>query len=163
MRYILVLLLAGLYAFMECPDFLLDKHSWVAWLTYSFFHGNVFHWAANMLALWSIFNPKHKHNARQLFIGYLIALAVYPLSFKPVVGISNILYAVLGMRTPAFNHPWWEAPTTITFLVITIAMVFIPNISAVTHIASFALGTLLSCVNRGITSLKNDYERAINQ
>jgi hypothetical protein len=44
-------------------------------------------------------------------------------------------------------------------LVVTTAMLFIPNISGVTHIVSFVTGVAISVVVRQFKKVKDDYAR----
>lgn len=126
-------------------------------LGYSFFHANWWHIAINSIAIWTIY--KTCNPCRDLVIPFLIAVAVYPLSFRPVIGFSNVLYATLGIRTPDFKSPWWRHPSVIVFLIVTVALVFIPRFSATTHIASFVLGMAVSWFNRFRQSLLKDARR----
>ena len=90
---------------------------------------------------------------------FIIAVLVYPLSIRPVIGFSNILYACLGLRTPPLSSPWWKQSSVIVFLVVTVALVFIPRFSATTHIAAFLLGMVGASLNRFYQSITNDARR----
>lgn len=90
---------------------------------------------------------------------FLIAVSVYPLALRPVIGFSNILYATLGLRTPSFKSSWWRKPAVITFLVVTVLMLFIPQFSAVTHIAAFAIGVGLAALHRSYLEFTKDARR----
>lgn len=129
-------------------------------LTYHFFHANIFHLLVNILAMWTILAPRRPHNARVFAIGYLIATAVYPLALRPVIGISNILYACIGQRTPSLRSKWWKSAPVITFLVVTLLMGLLPQVAGTTHIASFALGVAVAALQRRIDKLDNDIARA---
>ncbi len=139
-RIILIVILVALQYFFGAPDWLLPDGApyMVRALSYSFFHGNWWHLAVNSIAIITIYRTCKP--GRDLVIPFIVAVIVYPLSLRPVIGISNILYATLGMRTPSLSSKWWKQPTVIVFLVITVAMVFIPRFSATTHIAAFLLG-----------------------
>lgn len=126
---------------------------------YSFFHANWFHLAVNCIAIWTIFDPRRKMSFLQLVSSFIIALLVYPLSFRPVVGFSNVLYATLGLRTPALSSSWWKQPAVIVFIIATIAMVFIPQISATTHVAAFLLGMAGASLRRAWLKLTDDARR----
>lgn len=166
MRYALVIILTLVYFVVGCPEFLADDTAgcWLSALTYHAFHANIFHLAVNCISIWFVFDVtpyrREKANIRNFFTAYLIATATYFTAVRPVVGISNILFAVLGLRTPSFNHPWWRHPGTIVFFAVTLLMLAFPQFSAVTHIASFACGTAISTVKRKLNSLEDDYRHA---
>lgn len=161
LRYIIIALLVVMQIFHGAPEFLLypDRY-WCRAASYSFFHASWWHLAINALAIWSIYSPKRCCKpCRDLLFPYLIAVLVYPLSFKPVIGFSNILYAVLGLRTPPLSSAWWKHPSVIIFLVVTVALVFIPQFSATTHISAFVIGVLFAAVHRSALKLHNDARR----
>lgn len=126
-------------------------------LLYPLYHANLFHLLANSLAVCSIFSPKKTDNLRALLIGYAVSVIVYPFSFRPLIGISNMLYAIIGMRTPPFSSQWWHTSPVRVFLCVTTAMVFISQIAALTHVISFAIGIAVAHLLRYIKS--HSYER----
>lgn len=156
-RLILILVLLGLQIAFGIPDFLQGGPYLERALAYSFFHANGWHLAINSIAIWTVY--RNCKPGRDLIVPFLIAVIVYPLSFRPVIGFSNVLYAALGSRTPSLKSPWWKQPTVITFLVITVALVFIPRFSATTHIAAFLLGMLTASIRRYYNTLLRDVKR----
>lgn len=159
-RTAIIIALIATQAIFGAPAFLLGSDGyWVRALSYSFFHAGWLHLAINCIAIWGLFAPKTKTSPSQALIAYTIAILVYPLSIRPVIGFSNILYALIGLRTPPLKNKWWRSPAVITFLVITTAMVFIPQFSATTHIAAFILGCLAAVVNRSIKNITRDARR----
>lgn len=148
-RVILILALVVLQAVFGAPEYLLGtEHYWMRALTYSFFHGSWWHLAVNAIAIWTIYQPRYKVKPLQLAASFAIAVMVYPLSFRPVIGFSNILYASLGLRTPSLRSKWWKQTPVIIFIVVTLAMLFIPRFSATTHIAAFLLGMAGASIKR---------------
>ena len=158
-RTILILLLIALQWLVGIPDFMYDGPYWERALLYSFFHGSWWHLAVNSLAIWTIFKPKYKTKPLQFVTVYLIAILVYPISFRPVIGFSNVLYAVLGLRTPSLKSQWWRRTEVIVFLVVTVALIFVPRFSATTHIAAFILGMGCAALKRSYQRLANDFRR----
>lgn len=158
-RIILILLLVALQAVFGIPEFMADGPYWQRALLYSFFHGNWWHLAVNCLAIWTIFSPKRKVSCLQLVSSYLIAVLVFPMSFRPVIGFSNVLYATLGLRTPSLTSKWWRQPSVILFLIVTVGLVFVPQFSATTHIASFILGMAGASIKRFYQELTRDCRR----
>ena len=146
-RIVIIAVLIACMAAAGAPEFLLSGPYSVRALTYHFFHASWWHLAVNCLATWTIFVPSRKCH-RLLPVAFFIAVMVYPLSLRPVIGFSNVLYAVLGLRTPSFKSKWWGQSSVIVFLAVTVAMVFIPRFSATTHIAAFVLGVLVASIRR---------------
>ena len=93
-------------------------------------------------------------------VSFVIGSISYCFALKPVIGFSNILYAMMGLRTPYFRSSWWKQPSVILFLIITLAMVFIPQFSATTHIASYIIGVLVAAIIRFSKDLDYDTRRA---
>lgn len=146
--------------FFGVPEFFYGTEDyWMRALTYSFFHGNWWHLAVNCLAVWTIFQPKYKTKPLQFVTVYLIAVLVYPISFRPVIGFSNVLYAMLGLRTPSLKSKWWKQPSVIVFLLVTLALIFAPQFSATTHIAAFLLGMASAAAKRSYQRLTRDARR----
>jgi membrane associated rhomboid family serine protease len=158
-RLILIVAFAVIQAAVGIPEILTTGGYWDRALLYSFFHANWRHLAVNSVAIWSIYRPGRCKACRDFVIPYIIAIAVYPLSFRPVIGFSNILYAVLGLRTPPLSSPWWRQPVVWVFLAVTVAMVFIPRFSATTHVAAFLLGMGGAAVGRWWQGIKSDAGR----
>ncbi len=157
-RWFLIVLLVVLQVLMGTPDFLADGPYWMKALLYSFFHGNWFHLAVNVLAVSTIYREPVRP-CRDLLMPFVIAVLVYPLSFRPVVGFSNVLYATIGMRTPSLKDAWWRRPAVAVFLLVTVALVLVPRFSATTHIAAFMLGTGCSAMARWYKELTKDARR----
>lgn len=166
MREVIIIVLCVVFIVLGCPDYLSspDCSTWIKAVSYHLYHANIFHLAANCLSVWFVFQvrPGRKVSKMlaQLFVAFIIASLTYCISPRPVVGISNILFAILGLRTPAFNHPWWKQPGTLVFFGITAAMLFFPQFAALTHIASFILGTCVAAAVRSIRSLNHDLNKA---
>jgi membrane associated rhomboid family serine protease len=157
-RYLLIAVLVILQAAVGIPALLQgDGQYWCRALSYSFFHANWWHLAVNSLAIWSVY--RRCKPCRDLVFPFLIAVLVYPLSFRPVIGFSNVIYATIGMRTPPLSSPWWKRTEVIVFLAVTVLLIFIPRFSATTHIAAFALGMAGASVNRFFQTLTKDARR----
>lgn len=125
--------------------------------TYHFFHANMFHLAANCLVLWTLgeawtYNPVRCR--KELVLSYIIASLAILVEPRPVVGISNIIFAIVGMRTPKLSNPWWKNPNTLTFLGVMFAMLLVPRFSGVTHIISFAAGMSIAAIERFVNGLR---------
>lgn len=161
-RILLILAIIMVRIFVGLPDFIMDKSVATA-LSYPLFHANWFHLAVNALAIWLMFPPRRKGLWRDLAIGYVISCLVFPLSFRPVIGISNLLYAVIGLRTPAFSSPWWKKTEVIIFFVVTFAMLPFPQISGLTHILSLAAGIAIASLCRSIKKVTEDARKSIGR
>lgn len=157
MRETLIVMLVAVYAAFGCPDSLLpgDSPYLCRAVFYPLFHANLWHLAVNCIAAWGVFKPE-RTNRRDIFAAIIISFLVYPLALRPVVGISNILYAAIGLRTPSLRSRWWKQPAVIVFLVVTVGMLAVPQFSATTHIAAFAFGVGIQIVRRRINSIMRD-------
>jgi len=159
-RYILIVSLAVIYFAFGIPDWLRDGDYLTRAVSYSFFHASVWHLAINCLAIWSIFRKGDGCKAcKDLVISYIIAVLVFPCAIRPVVGFSNILYAMIGLRTPPLTSKWWRTSQVIVFLIVTVALLFIPRFSATTHIAAFILAIGCAYIRRFNQSLVKDARR----
>ena len=155
LRIAIIVLLVALQAIFGIPDYMTGGPYLQRALTYSFFHAGWLHLAVNCLAIWGVYGRGCKP-CRDLLLSILVAVLVYPLSLRPVIGFSNVLYCTLGLRVPPFSHPWWKSRNALVFIVVTIGMVFIPQLSATTHIAAFLCGMLLSYILRSIQNITKD-------
>lgn len=158
LRIILIVLMVVLQAVFGIPAYMTDGPYLLRAATYSFFHAGWLHLAVNCLAIWSVFSPRRKgcKPCRDLLLSYLVAVLVYPLSFRPVIGFSNMLYCIMGLRCPPFSHPWWKTANAVTFIVVTLAMAVTPRLAATTHIAAFLCGMFLSYILRSIQNITKD-------
>lgn len=157
------IILSGILVFMMlvfgCPDFLHQKGMHVA-LTYHLFHANIFHLAANLLSVWLIFRRDVTYRWQPLLLAFILAAASWYFTSDSVAGISNMVFAYLGLRTPSFRDCWWRQSAVLTFLVVTVVMAFLPNVSGITHIVSFVLGCACAALKRILKSIASDYRRA---
>lgn len=161
----MVALLVVLYIVFGAPAYLAgqDAPYLLRAVSYPLFHANVFHLTVNCIAVWSVFSPKRRHLGRDLTLGMLISALVYCTSARPLIGISDLLFAVLGMRTPALSSPWWRKPEVLVFLAVMFMMVLIPNLAGVPHIAAFVLGMAVAALARKFRSIDEEVRRAIGR
>ena len=159
-RIVIIAALVALQILFGIPGFMHGGPYLERALLYSFFHANWLHLAVNCIAVWTVYDPKRKPRpCRDLIFPFLIAVLVYPLSFRPVIGFSNVIYAAIGMRTPPVRSRWWRQPSVLIFLAVTVALVFVPQFSATTHIAAFALGMAYASVHRFYLEATEDARR----
>lgn len=123
---------------------------------YHFFHGNLFHLLANVLSLYVMIpHSKTWHLASAYAIATLCAFVIP----SPMIGISNVAYALIGVRSPSFDSYWWRHPGTLIFFSVTILMLFLPNISGVSHIVSFVVGAVVAIAVRWFKKMCRDGAR----
>ena len=153
----MILILLVVYAIVD-PAWLSGQSEIIRTLTCHFFHANIFHLLANALTIYIMFR---RWKVWQIIVAYVIAIC--SIVFYPVqaIGFSNIVYAMMGLKTPPLGSPWWTLPSTKAFLVVTVAMLLFPNVSAVTHIISFVMGLAVSMSVRWFNLIRNDSARYI--
>lgn len=158
LRIIIIGILATGMLMWGCPLFLHEDGIHVA-LSHHFFHANIFHLAVNSMSVWLLFRKGYRYEITPLIVAFICATISWYCSTADVIGFSNIIFATVGLRTPSLTHSWWRQPATIMFFAITLLMAFLPNVSAVTHLVSFALGCLYAAAHRFIISISRDYSR----
>lgn len=158
-RIVLTGVLTCLMMLAGCPAYLHGDGFHVA-LTYHFFHVNIFHLAGNLLSVWLIFSRGRRFGWRSFALAYICATLAWYCTSDSVAGMSNVIFAFLGLHTPSLKDAWWRQSSILVFLAVTVGMVFIPGISAETHIASFVMGCTCACIRRFISSVSRDYRRA---
>lgn len=149
-RLVLLVSLVAAHLLLPHPDYLLaDGHYLLRASTYSFFHAGWLHLAINCLAVYGSYAPRRLSSPWfDLLIPYLIAVAVYPLALRPAIGFSNILYALIGLRTPPLSSRWWRSTPVVVFLAVSLSLLALPQLSATTHLAAFALGVGVAYLRR---------------
>lgn len=161
MRKVIVMLIAVTYCLFGCPEWIAGTSLplWARAFAHPFFHGNVFHLAVNMIALWYAFPSGRRDNIRTFAAALVIAALSFAVVSEPAIGMSNVVYAAIGLRSPEFSHRWWKSPQVKAFLIVTAAMAAIPMFSTATHLISFAAGILISVSRRFLTRTFNDARR----
>ena len=139
-------------------EWLLQQNNVLRAFIYHFFHGNIFHLLANALSLY-VMVPRSK--VWHLLSAYIIATLSAFVIASPMIGISNVVYALIGVRTPSFDSWWWKHPGTIVFFAVTIMMLFLPNVSGLSHIISFAAGMAISIISRWYSRITSGAARYV--
>jgi membrane associated rhomboid family serine protease len=142
-----------------CPAWMHHNGIHIA-LAHHFFHANLFHLAVNCLSIWAVFRKENRYSWTDIAVPFMCGTIAWFFSSADPVGASNFLFAIVGYRSPSLRSAWWKSSSTIIFLMTSMAMAFIPGVSFVTHIVSFALGCLCAGIARLINSIRHDYRRA---
>lgn len=150
---IVIAILVAIYFIVPIPEYM-GKDELLSAVSHHFFHANILHLAVNCYATYMLFN------ARRFTLGYIIGSLSYFVAPIPTIGFSNLLYAAMGLATPPLYSHWWKKPSTIIFICVTCGYLFIPKVSAITHIASFIAGACITAVVRGLKQSKEDYGKA---
>ena len=153
-RIIIIGILLTMHLLFGCPTFLHYDSGYIS-LVHHFFHANIFHLAANCLSVWCLFHKGYRYNLAPLVWAFLIGSSSWFFTSADPVGFSNIIFALVGLRTKT-----WKSPSVITFLVITALMSLLPQVSAVTHIVSFVFGCIVAGAYRIVNSTCRDFRRA---
>lgn len=154
----MVLVLAVCY-FVPKPEFLTTM-AWPAHVTHHFFHANVFHFAMNAIAIWAVLDPRTKPAKWLLPVAFIIGSVSYCFAIKPVIGFSNIIFAMGGLRTPSFSSRWWHSTSALVFFGTMLLMFFLPQLSATTHLVAYIFGAGVAACIRFFKGLDYDTGRA---
>lgn len=159
LRIVIVGILLTMQLLFGCPTFLHYDSGYIS-LVHHFFHANIFHLAVNCLSVWSLFRKGYTYSLTLLIWAYIIASISWFCTSADVVGFSNIIFALIGIRTPSLKSRYWRDPAVIAFFAITILMALLPQVSAVTHVVSFVLGCMVAGAIRIVNSISSDFRRA---
>ncbi len=154
---VFIALLCVIYLVYHSPLFLLDSRP-AGMLLHHFFHVNWLHLVVNCYATFVLLS--RRGDWREILAAYIIASLSFICSPHPSIGMSNFLYALMGLRTPSFSHSWWKSANTIIFLAFTVGYLFVPGISALTHMVSFAGGVCAAMGRRVYHKTFSDYGKA---
>lgn len=149
-------LVAMQYA-LGIPEWMADG-GWRCALTHHFFHVNWLHLAINCYAVWMIF--RRGITLWHIPTAFALGTLAYFTALSPTIGMSNMLYALIGLRSPSYCKAWWKHSNTIIFLCVMVAYLFIPKVSALTHIVSFAGGIAIGFITYTTRTTRNDYVKA---
>lgn len=127
--------------------------------TYHFFHANIFHLISNSIALFFILRIK-RLNWKLMIVAYVIASLAFFTATTPTIGMSNFVYASIGLLVPPLYSKWWTTRTSIIFFMSILLSFAIPNVSAITHLVSFCAGAALSMTHYALKQSKLDYGKA---
>ena len=150
--------LALVYALVPVPAWMREGASLRCALLHHFWHANVFHLAANSLVLLS-FGWAVRRWYGLLPWAYAAASLSVLVAARPVIGFSNIIFAMSGLCATEVKG-YWEKRETWVFIGMMAGMLFIPRLSAATHIASFAGGLALGFIRKTIRRTADDCRRA---
>lgn len=163
MRIVITGILYITYMLLRCPQWLAsqDVPYILRAFSYSLFHTSLLHLAINCLSVWILFpEGNDRRHTHELSLALLIAFTVYPLGFRPCVGLSNALFAICGMRCRPFSCTyWWKQPAVILFLVIMVAMCFMPQFAGTNHLAAYILGFVFMYIEKSLQPLIRDASR----
>lgn len=123
-----------------------------------FLHANIFHLAVNCLAVWTMFNRRWKEEVKELLCAFVIGTAAYMAASAHSVGMSDVLFAVLGLR--AARQGWWKSFYFAVMWGTILLTAFLPNISGLTHAISCAAGTAVGLAASSFRKLLDDYGKA---
>ena len=97
LKIVLIGILVASQITFGCPHFLHHNGAGIAFV-HHFFHANIFHLAVNCLSLWSLFRKEVRYSMVPLITAYLLGSASWFFTSADVVGFSNIIFALIGLR-----------------------------------------------------------------
>ena len=105
-----------------------------------------------------MFGKGWKESWKELLAGYIIGSLSFLASPGTTVGISNLLFAILGTR--CIRNGWYRTKYFAVLWGTLIVTAFIPSISGLTHCISCAGGMLAGWISIKYQSLSADYGKA---
>ena len=147
----LVLAVPAVVVFFIGKDFRLSLAfgygaAWYTFFLYHFSHANLFHLAANMVALFE-FKPRWN----TVLVGYICStLSAFLLGLMPMdimtCGMSGLIMACIARKYASWKWKIWK------ILVINLVLAFIPNFDWRIHLLSFFMSyAIWKVVNRART------------
>lgn len=158
-RIVLIGVLTAVMLLFGCPAFLHHDDACIS-LVHHFFHANLFHLAVNCYSIWNLFRRGVRYSAFPLVLAFVFGTLSWFCTSADAVGFSNIIFALVGLRTPSISSGWWKGRGVITFLSVNVFMLLLPQVSAITHVVSFALGCIAAGMIRSYNRISRDYHRA---
>lgn len=158
MEIVIVGVIVSVWIAFGCPDWMAGGSPYIVRaMLYPLFHASVFHLLTNALAASLVW--RRRASLVELAVAYVISILVFPLSGRPIIGLSNVIYATVGMRTPAFTSAWWRSSSTLVFLGASIVMLFLPQFAGLSHLCAFALGVVYATLRRALEPTMRDAGR----
>lgn len=154
LKFLICGALVLIYSIIGIP---IDFRSWSAALvalTYHFFHVNVFHLLANVICFWQL-SKRRLAKVKNLLIAFVIASIIPLIYSSPILGFSNVLYALTGLAWFSFSKK-----TKRIFFLVTIVMMFFPHIAGVPHLIALCAGIVIAYINNRIQRLDSDISAA---
>ena len=148
-------LLVAIFIAIGIPYGFLGWHIIPRALTYHFFHANIFHLIGNCFCLWQLCRFG-KVTYKSLAVAFVIATITPLLVHAPMVGFSNILYALTGLAFYSFARK-----NVIILIAATAAMIPFPQIAAVPHLVSLILGMVSIIIYTKFNLVRNDIKTLI--
>lgn len=141
-----IAILALVY-FIHCNAAVSTESVWWTHFVYMFFHANIFHLIGNCYALFFLLNK------RNIIPAYLIAVIASFLPMNPTVGVSSMIFAIIGMCR--INSKFQK----VFFYSYLVLGLIIPGINGTIHISSFVLGSLYKWCITNYNLFNNVYGR----
>lgn len=146
---VLIIVLAVIVLHVISPDISrygvgIGSPAWTR-LTYSFFHASWLHLLINIYVLLTLGFALDLRMG-ELVISYVLACAVpsFCIGVLPTVGLSGMIYAMLGMRTMRNSNP---GSVILNVVLITAASIFLSHIAWRLHAYCYCSGLLISVLS----------------
>lgn len=161
MRCIVICGIVLCYLFCSPETIMHNGNPWIVRaILHNFLHGNVFHLASNIMMLWLLYPNMRKHRMLIFGLSLIIATASFAVSDGDSIGLSDVLYATMGLSALPLKSKWWQTPIAKFFLLSFLVAFLLPNISAMTHLVSYIVGFVTArCIDK-CQKLGDDYCRA---
>lgn len=127
-RIVSIIVLIVVFCFVRTPQGILGNQ---------FIHANIFHLACNCIALWAVLGRGIATDIVTLMLAWCLGFIGFCLSPAPVVGVSGIVFASIGLQAERFLKSMRNVATIAICLLMGL---IVPDISVVAHLVPFVLG-----------------------
>ena len=129
-------------------------------ILHNFLHDNIFHLLSNLFVFIIIYRNIRKDKLLFFLVSTIIASISFSVSRGNSIGLSDVVYATVGLLSPPFRSPWWKKRSTLFFIIVTLLSLTVPFISGLTHIFSLITGIFVARIRGFLKSIKDDFSRA---
>lgn len=153
----LILLLLYIYSMSGITDLRMlgvsSSSEWWAYFTFNFVHFTFLHLAVNSIVFYSYWRVIKRFFPLYIIMPMLLiipALSAYIVSFEtPTVGLSAMVYSLLGMYVPLMLYKKDRYKTYLLVVMsFIVTMYFVPKINTPIHILSFLISLVPGYIRR---------------
>lgn len=162
--WVVLTVIWAIYFAVGIPDFMYESGHWMSKaVSHHIFHANIFHLGINTASLFMLYRKTNRHVFVELPLAWLMASLSYMAALRPAIGLSDILYAVCGLRFHGYFPNWRSDRKAWLFIATLSVFCLIPGASGMTHAASFISSAAVIHVYTMTKGILDDYRKSINK